>query len=258
MKKLTVLFIMALGIFASCVPYPEENPDPIPPVESMFIKKIIKNNPDGSNLITVFDYSDRKIARIEDTALKVTDFTYNELDLIETSKEYLGGVLKKTNTYVYDISENLISLTTIDAASSTGIKWIYVHNANGTISYQKFSGDDVDQDNLVSTGVISETKRTEVITDSVTAEETTHTITYDYDLGNNPMMNITGYEKIYFADSESSLNIENNVTSMTTQTNDEAAVVEFTNLYEYTNNNFPSKMNVKVGGVLVSTVNYYY
>ncbi|MBS1535809.1 MAG: hypothetical protein JST78_12085 [Bacteroidetes bacterium] len=32
MKKLTVLFIMALGIFASCVPYPEENPDPVAPV----------------------------------------------------------------------------------------------------------------------------------------------------------------------------------------------------------------------------------
>lgn len=258
MKKLTVLFVMALGIFASCVPYPEEDPDPIPPVDSMFIKKTIQNNLDGSNLITVFNYSDRKIVRIEDTSLKVTDFTYNDLDLIETSKEYLAGVLKKTNTYVYDISENLISLTTIDEATSTGTKWIYVHNSNGTISYQKFSGDNVDQDNLVSTGLISETKRTEVITDPITAEETTDTITYDYDLANNPMMNITGYEKIYFADSESSLNFENNVTSMTTQTNDEAAVVEFTNLYEYTNNNFPSKMNIKEEGILVSTVSFYY
>lgn len=258
MKKFTVLFILALGLFASCIPHPEENPDPIPPESSMFLKKIVEDQLNEPELITVFTYSGTKILRKENTNTEVTIYTYNDLDLITKIEEYKGGVLKKTNNFVYDISENLINLTIIDEATSLGTKWIYVHNANGTISYQRFTGDDVDQTNLVATGVISDAQIQETITDPVTAEETVNTQTFQFDLKNNPFVNVTGYDKIYFADSGLPLNNENNVISETNQIAGSSSEVLYTSEYEYTNNNFPSKMSVKESGVLVSTANFYY
>lgn len=258
MKKLTVLFIMALGIFASCVPKPEENPDPIPPVSSMFLKKMIEDKIDGTQLISVFTYSGTKILRKENTNAEVTVYTYDDLDLIVKSENYAGGILKETYNYVYDISENLINLTVIDEATSTGTKWVYVHNANGTISYQKFTGDNLTQTNLVATGELSANKVVETITDPVTSEVTINTSTYTYDVRNNPMMNVAGYDKIYFAESKLPLNHKNNIISEVYQVDDQVSTVQFNNEYTYTNNYFPSKISTKQSGVIVSETSFYY
>lgn len=262
MKKITLLFIMALGIFASCVPYPEENPDPIPPASSMFLRKMITTNLDGTTFQEEYTYSGTKIVKAVDSDGETTLYTYNDLDQIIKTEVYTGTTtptLKETNTYVYDISENLISFLKVNAVSLTGTKWLYVHNANGTISYQKFSGDDVDQTNLMATGELSATKAVETTTDPVTSEEIINTITFTFDARNNPFKNVTGYDKIYYAEPESALNYKNNVISVVSQVNDETAIVEFNNDYvTYTDNGFPFKVDVKQGGVIVAAINYFY
>lgn len=250
---------MALGIFASCVPYPEENPDPIPPASSMFLYKMIQTNLDGTTYQQDYTYEDSKIVKVEDSNGKRRVFTYNELDQISKIEVYTDDMLVETNDFVYDISENLISLIKVNLTTSVGTKWVYVHNADRTISYQKFSGDDQTQTDLKSTGVISATKRVETITDPVTTEETVYTTTFAYDLKNNPFVNIVGYDKMYFADIDVPLNLSNNIISQTSQINDEEITINYTNDYiTYTDNNFPFKMNVEQGGLVVSTINYFY
>ncbi len=250
---------MALGIFASCVPYPEENPDPIPPVSSMFLLKTIQSNLDGTTLEQQYTYSDSKIVKVEASNGIKRVFTYNELDQISKIDVYNGTLLKETNEYVYDISENLISLLKIDRVSLIGTKWVYVHNANGTISYQKFSGDDLSQTNLVLTGELSSTKVVETITDPVTTDVTINTTVFAFDLKKNPFMNVVGYDKIFFADLRICLNMSNNILTQTSQTDDNEAVLDYTNDYvTYTNNGFPFKANVKQGGEIVATINYFY
>ncbi|MFN8275777.1 MAG: hypothetical protein U0X58_12975 [Flavobacteriaceae bacterium] len=260
MKKLTVLFIMALGIFASCVPYPEENPDPIPPASTMFLKKIIETDLAGTTYQEDYTYSGSKIVSSLNSDGESTVFTYNDLDQIIKTEVFTGATptLKETNNYVYDISENLISLVKINATTLTGTKWVYVHNANGTISYQKFTGNDVDQTELVATGELSATKVVETITDPVTTEVTINTSTFTYDSRNSPFMNVTGFDKIYFAESELPLNFKNNVISEVYQVNDEASTLEYNNEYTYTNNHFPNKMSTKQAGVIVAETNYFY
>lgn len=249
---------MALGIFASCVPYPEENPDPIPPVSSMFLKKTITTFVTGATLETEFTYAGSKIVKEESSDGSKTIFTYNDQDLITKLEDFQGTELQEVKTYVYDISDNLINMTSIQMPSMQGTKWVYVHNADGTISYQKFTGDDVSQTNLVATGLISSTKLVETITDPVTTEVTTNTILYTYDNRNHPWINITGFDKIYFADSDWALNNLNNVLTESDQLNDEEPVLRFTNDYEYTNNNFPYKSNTSQNNVITATTNYFY
>lgn len=257
MKKITLLFVMAMGIFASCVPYPEENPDPVTPVNKMFLLKLVETLPDETTSEMVFTYADKKIVEINDSDGTKTVFSYQD-DLITKRQEFSGTTLLNQDDYVYDISENLISLVNQDFTTSVGTRWVYVHNANGTISYQQFTGDLLTQNQLELNGLISSNKLEESITDPVTNEVNVYRTTYAFDLKNNPLMNVVGYNKIYFANTDSALNYVNNVISQTDQTNDETPVLRYTNEYEYTPNNFPYKRNTKQGGVLVATANYFY
>ena len=258
--------MIASGFFWSCVPVPEENPEPGIPVNSMLVKKIVESEPDGTTFTTEYTYVGKKISEITESDGKRTEITY-EGDLITKEEEFNAtDILLTRTTYVYDISENLVSYVDVtfdndgDANDdSSGERWVYVHNANGTISYEEFIGDATSQTTHYIDGTITTNQYIENNVDPITMVAQVFTDTFTFDTKHNPYVNVIGYDKIYFAASDSPLNFVNNELSQTDQIDSNAAYLLESTSYTYTANNFPLTETITDrNGEVTGTANYTY
>lgn len=244
--------------FTSCIPNPEEDPDPVVNVNDILLKKITVTDLNGEVYSVEFTYSGKKLAQsINSNGTRVV-YTY-EQDLLVKEETFNGTTLVDKATYVYDISSNLITYIEFDYESTTADRWVYVHNSNGTISFENYTGDLAEQTEAVSTGTISATQYVENNINPITQLPEVITDVFTYDSKNNPFKNVTGFSKIIFTGSDSTSNYLNNILTVTSQIDDTTPVVANNNTYVYNANNFPiSSSTTTIGGVLSSTQKYTY
>lgn len=224
MKKIIYFFSALVLLLNSCshdiepnMP-PSDNPtNPSNPTTSVLLKKMIQTDSDGFTNTLNFTYSGNKLVKItysEDNTYEV--FTYNG-DLIAKSESFdSSNNMIDTFTYVYNVDGNLIEAKWLDYVNGNdaSTKFLYTHNADGTISYQQFNGDTNSQTTFYRDGKIYANKFEEnVPADPGYYPDHVVTHTFTYDGKNQPTKNITGHGKIWFAFSDSGTNFQNNVTS---------------------------------------------
>ena len=202
MKKLLLLFGLSIVFFASCVPHPEEDPDPfLPPALSLLKKQVDTYDrpalPEGDSIVTTnFTYSGFKlVSAIDDTDDADMYVTYTGSLITKMEWKLADGTVEQTDIFEYDDTNRLSTYIMIDPGMDWGDKETYVYNSNGTIGVTHFIGDATTQTQLNDTSVITLTNG-EV--SNITTDDGT-VYTYMYDNKNNPFKNVTGYSKISFA-----------------------------------------------------------
>lgn len=258
MKKILYLVSISVLFFTSCIPNPEEDPDPVVNVNDILVKKVTEIGTNGVEYSVEFTYSGKKFAQSIDSDGIRTVYTY-EQDLIVKEESYDGTILVEKATYVYDISNNLVTYVDLDYVTNSGERWVYVHNSNGTISYQEFTGDLDEQTQADVTGSISGTQYIENTIDPITQQTQVFTEVFTYDTKNFPFKNVTGLSKVCFVGSESTTNNNNNIISQTDQIDDATPEILYNIAYVYNTNNFPVTSTVTSGnGVIRNTEKFIY
>ncbi len=255
MKKIFCLLFVSIGLFWSCIPNPAENALPGTAPENVLVKQLIETDAHGDVTTIDFTYLDKKIVTATGSDGLVTTYTYNG-DLITKETTMDGATLADEITYVYDISNNLVSSTWVDYTDSSGSRVVYVHNADGTVSYQEFYGDTLIQDEVGEDGLINATQ----FIANVIMPANVDTETFTYDANNNPFKNILGYGKISFAHSGEPLNYTNNITSVVHSNTLGLSEVLSHTTYTYTDNNhFPiTETSTDANDVVTDMVKYIY
>ncbi len=187
MKKLLYLFSAIALTLTSCSSEDDSNNSS----SSVLLTKIIETFEDNSTITTEFEYSGNKLVRMSDDD-GYFDFTYTN-DLITEVKYSESDILLQTETYQYDTSGRVTTFILVDNIDTDwGNKETYTYNADGSVSVNYYSGDAFSQTNLDRTGTITFLNG-EINQISFSDGKT---ITYSYDNKNNPLKNITGYDKI--------------------------------------------------------------
>jgi len=232
MKKLLFLMGVSILFFTSCIPNPEENPDPFIPPTAALLRKTVDTYDNGDVITSLYNYNGNKIVSI------ITDFDEENLfftysgDLI-TKLEFkdVDGVVTEFNNYEYDDTHRLVTFKRIDPTNDLGDKETYVYNTDGTITVTYFSGDATTQNLVSGTGTISFANG-EV--SNITSDSGTYS--YTYDNKSNPLKNVTGWSKIAFTDGEADA-VLHNITSQIREDGGSSPVT-FTYTYTYSND-FP-------------------
>lgn len=200
--------------------------------DTVLVKKITETDEDGT-LITVLSYNGTKLTEINTNDGLRQVLTYSG-DLITEWKTYEGTVLIETDTYVYNSSNKLVTYTSIDNTDGGYHEKItYVHNADGSIDYKEYNGNNPSSiDQLNMTGKIYADKYTEVVT--FDGESITYTMKFTFDGKNNPLKNVTGFDKIAFANTMESINYAENVTSETSSASNSTSAPKLQTTYAYT------------------------
>lgn len=210
----------------------------VPGSSSNLIKKVTETDADGSESTREYFYTGTKLNYMLDSDGTRTNYTYNG-NLLVKEEFLVGATLTERVTYEYNSSSKLSTYRTENLADNTGFKITYVHNANGTISYQEYSINSSGEEMPGSSGTLSATRHVENYTDPFTMESQVFTGEFTFDNKNNPFKNITGYDKMYFADSDMPLNFANNILQHTDQIDAQPSYILETLTYTYNSNNYP-------------------
>lgn len=199
MKKLLFLISISMLFFTSCIPNPEENPDPIIPPTFTLLSKTVDTytRPAGDSIVTSnFTYNGFKLVSvIGDTDDSDLYATYTGDLITKLEYRFADGAVEQTELFSYDDTNRLSTYVRIDPAMDWGNKETYVYNADGTVSVTHFIGDATTQTQLNNTAVITFANG-EI---SNITNDLGSVYTYSYDTKNNPLKNITGYNKIAIA-----------------------------------------------------------
>jgi hypothetical protein len=199
MKKLLFLVSISILFFASCIPNPEENPDPVIPPSIVLLRKTVDTytRPVADSIVTSnFTYNGFKIVSIiDDTDGPDTYVTYDGNLITKVETKFEDGTVDQTETYAYDDTNRLSTYVIIDHGMDWGDKETYVYNTDGTVSITHFIGDSTTQTQLNNTAVVTFVDG-EIST--ITSDDGM-VIEYTYDAKNNPFKNVTGYSKIIIA-----------------------------------------------------------
>lgn len=239
MKKLLYVFSALALLFVSCSS--EDTPEDTSSTASVLLKRIVETDPDGIVSTATITYSGNKIVKMSFDDGTYENYTYTG-DLITKSESFdENDDLYESFIYVYDSNGKLTESRWLDYVSPSGSsKQVYVYNADGTISFQEFLGDVDSQTNFYREGKIYANKYEEYVPEEVgsyPAHTITHTFTFDDK--NQPMKNVTGFDKTWFAFSGYGINSANNITS-DLHTNTLGVYQPITStVYTYNSQNYP-------------------
>ncbi len=248
MKKLTMAFSVLVMILSSCSSSDESVNTP-PISSSVLVKKEIVEDEDG-DYTALYTYNGNKIVKTTNSDDTSEVFTYTG-DLITKLEYFTETTLDQKDTFTYNAENKLTTHLRLDYVVEWGTKETYVYNSDGTISVTEYIGDLTSQTQLSSTSKIyftnGEISKIEVFEGGIK----TRTITYTYDVKNNPYKNITGFDKlgIIFEEGIS----HNLLTENDTDTADDPVTYE----YIYNSNNYPSTAKEIIGDGTY-TVKYFY
>ena len=214
------------------------------PNATILVKKITETDADNTVWATEYFYTDdNKLDYTIDGDGNRTNYIYNSADLLIEEITYLGTstTVIERSTYAYNASSKLETYVNVDS-DDVGTRITYDHNSDQTISYQEYSGDSSSQDVLGSNGTLSITRHIENYTDPFTMESQVFTGEFTFDSKNNPFKNVIGYDKVYFADADMSLNYANNVLQHTDQIDADPSYILETMTYTYNLGNYPTQI----------------
>ena len=242
MKKILCLFGALTFALTSCSSDDDSS-------GSVLLKKEIKTDSEGDKVTTNHEYNGNKI--VKSTVNGSTDGTYFTYtgNLITKMEFKYDNQLEHIDTYTYDSSNRLITYVSIAPLEEEGFKEVYTYNADGSISVQVFTGDEVTQ--TISNGTRKITFVGGEITTIVSTE--TRSYSYTYDDKNNPFVNVLGYKEISFVDGTAT-GISHNI--LTEKDIDYDAVIT-KYVYTYNSAGYPTKSVNDIDDE-ISTTEYFY
>jgi hypothetical protein len=184
----------------------------VTPENAVLVRKIVNSYPGAgiADQTAVYTYEGNKI--------KKEVYTDSEGFVETTLYEYTGNLITKIEStdidglvfreiFTYDANK-LVAYVAIDYWEETGVKETYEHNADGSITVSRFTGDLTSQLEADGTSTIQFTNgEVSSINFSTGAVKN-----YLYDNKKNPFKNVLGYDKIAFVDGESAGGISRNIT----------------------------------------------
>lgn len=254
MKRIITL-LSVFALFVSSCSSSDETPVETPvDVNSILLKKSIFD--DGTDVVTaIYEYNGNKISKVTYSNNSKSIYTYTG-NLITKKEHFNGTILDYTENFTYDSNNNLITYTDISATS--GYKETYVHNSNGEISYNAFTGNAVSQTTPANSGVFS-MQNGEVISKTVVVGGNTSTYNYVYESKNGFFKNVLNFNKISFRDDYLDAGNQK-VRYKTTFTNPSFPSSNYTQTLSHTYdfNNFPITENKVVNGIPQETTKFFY
>ncbi|TBX65371.1 hypothetical protein EZL74_12195 [Flavobacterium silvisoli] len=185
--KLLCSAAVAVLAFTSCSSDSTSN-------QKKLLKRLVEVSKDGSSTEAIFIYDGNKIVSIDSDA-KSTDFTYTN-NLITTVVEVNNATLVQ-NTLNYTYQNDLL----VKVVSSLNYEMHFVHNTNGTVTYEKTTKDNDGNEIVLFHGVLYY-QNGNLVKDERTFDDaginiiSTQVQTYQYDSRNNPLINVLGFNKL--------------------------------------------------------------
>jgi len=236
-KLLCIVAIVSLTL-ASCSTDSNSN-------QSKLLKRLVEVSNDGSSTESLFTYDGNKIISSNSEA-KTTEFTYAN-NLITKIVEVDNATLVQ-NKLDYTYNNNQL----VKVVSSTNYEMHFVHNANGTVAYEKTTKDSANNEVMLFHGVLyfengNLIKDERTFDDTAVTVKSTQKVTYQYDSKSNPLANILGFDKLL--DQFAALSA-NNIAAMYKESTinylDTDQVISESNVYEsalkYDSDNYPSEI----------------
>lgn len=217
MKKILVSAFAFSLLLTSC----KDDDSTPPPTEPDQVKipsqTVTRSGDDFSDAITTtWQYTGLRVASASDSNGNYREYTYEGLN-IKTIRTYLStGVLLRTEVFFYDGQNRVTTSQTL--GSTTGTRYDYTHNADGTIDVVTKTGNATTQTEVFSTSEIV------VENGEITSIETTYaqngaveTYDFTYDDKLKPTKNVLGFDKIAktITADEQRMGVNHNVTSIT-------------------------------------------
>lgn len=190
MKRLNKI-VLALSILVTLYSCTNET---VSQNQFVLLQKVVEVANDGTSTTTLLHYNGNKIVSI-DGAAKRSNFTYTN-DLITKIIEFdKKSQIENTLDYTY-FEGKLLKVN-----SSNNYVINFVHNANGTVSYEKVTKDSSNNSILIFSGILyfqneNVTKDERIIYDAGVGVLRKNSATLEYDYKNNPLKNIEGYSKL--------------------------------------------------------------
>lgn len=190
MKKIICLFIITIFIssLTSCSGDQDDS------FKVKLLKKVIEVNEDESSSTIDFNYVGNKIATIEsEVSTKTFTYTGNLITkIVELDKT---TQLSKTSEYIYD-GDKLSKVI-----SSENYILNYIHNNNGTVSFEKTTTDVSNVTILLEHGTMyfqnqNLIKSEKIIDTTAQHIQIKETLEFVYDKKLNPLNNISGFSKL--------------------------------------------------------------
>ncbi len=223
-------------------------------VQVQLLKKVVEVSADGSSNTTLLTYDGNKIVNI-DKVDKNSTFSYTG-DLI-TKITDLDKSNQHVNTLQYAYTDGELGKIT----SSDNYVLNYVHNTDGSVSYEKLTKDSNNNDVKIYHGTLyfqngNLIKDDKILDDAGAGILAENTISKTYDSKNNALSNILGFNKLldYSTIISSNNGVSSSITSLVKHIDEDQSTSSIKmNLskYLYDSNNYPTEIvseNILFGG----------
>jgi hypothetical protein len=245
MKKLLCLFSATLLVLTSC-----SSDDDTASAPTILLKKASYVST-GESFTTDFTYSGNKLVSSVDNDGYKTTFTYSGdliTKIVDTDDK---GVVDQTTELTYT-NGKLTTEVSLESGDDYKYKTKYVHNADGTISFEEFRVS-------VATGVEQEYgyigkytfKNGNLVKKEKSYYGTNSSETYEYDAKNNPFKNVVGFN-LLVNDEEGAY--VNNIVKITYSNSTDI----YTNTYKYNAESFPTEQKGFYNGASDGTTTFAY
>lgn len=236
-KEIVGIVIVVLMTLCSCTT------DPIDQIP--MLKRIVEVSVDGSSNTTTLVYDENKIVSI-DKVDQLLKFYYTD-DLI-TKVEELDKTTQHLNTLNYSYSED--QLTKITSSDNYIIN--YIHNGDGSVSYEKLTKDSNNLEVRNYHGILyfqneNLVKDEKTLDDAGQGISSKNTVSIQYDTKRNALKNVLGFNKLMdYSKAISSNNdvIYSEVSSVRDIDNDQitSSVKRIDSKYKYNSLGYPTEI----------------
>ncbi|HSD15455.1 MAG TPA: hypothetical protein VLB74_12460 [Flavobacterium sp.] len=145
--------------------------------------------------------------------------------------------------FSYDVNSKLSQVVQLYYPNSTAIKWDFTHNADQTVSFDKYTGDFDTQNVFERSGKYFFNGNNEVSKIEEYVNDLTIKIEFAYDAHNAPFKNVTGYDKLFYLNTNK---INNKVLTKLYNPHQnelgelEYEIVEIPSAFQYNEDNYPT------------------
>jgi hypothetical protein len=249
MKKANEIIGIVFVILITLCSCTNENIEQVP-----LLRKVVEVSVDGSSSTTTLNYNGNKIVNI-DKVDKLSEFYYTD-DLITTIVES-----DKTTQHISTLDYSYSDGKLIKITSSDNYVLNYIHNNDGSVSYEKITKDSNNIEVKIYHGMLyfqngNLTKDVKYLDDAGTGILVTSSISLEYDYKNNALHNILGYDKLLNFSKTISSNNDINLSEISSVKNlaeDQviSSIKTYTSKYTYNLNEYPTVIvseNILFGG----------
>jgi len=221
------------------------------------LKTLVEISADETSTTTFFTYDGNKIVST-DNVQNHTDFTYT--DGLITKIDELDKTDQVSNTVEYSYVKGQL----VRAKSPKNYIINYIHNSDGTVSYEKLALDSGNQEVKEFHGILyfqneNLIKDDRILDNTAVGVVSNYSISFEYDSEHNPFKSILGYEKLLDHNETISLNNSTIITVITSTTKDgqiSSSAKFYKRSFKYDLENYPTEQVSE--NALLNNGNYGY